>query len=164
MPDSPDKPKIVVDEDWKSQVQAEKEKARGKDATADPPAIPSDSVAANSTGTPPNTTASHTEPTIPDETASTSPASPAQPPERPLPPASLTFLVTTVATEAMMALGQLPNPITGKTELRLHQAKHFVDTLAMLEEKTSGNRTPEETGLLNELLHQLRMAYVLSTK
>jgi hypothetical protein len=120
-----DKPKIIVDEDWKSQVQAEKEAAK----SAPHPAAGSAEVK--------------------------------EPPDVDLPPASLTFLCTTLATQAMIALGQVPNPITGKVELRLKQAKHHIDTLGVLEEKTTGNRTPEENSLFTELLHQLRMAYVM---
>ena len=60
----------------------------------------------------------------------------------------------------MVALGEVPNPITGKLDRQPNQAKHFIDTLAMLEEKTDGNRTPEESALLSSLLHQLRMAFV----
>ena len=39
-------------------------------------------------------------------------------------------------------------------------AKHHIDTLEMLQEKTSGNLTDEETKILSEALHALRMAYV----
>ncbi len=61
----------------------------------------------------------------------------------------------------MVALGQLPNPITGKSDIRLSQAKHQIDMLAILEQKTVGNRTPDESALLEELLHQLRLAYIM---
>ena len=44
----------------------------------------------------------------------------------------------------------------------LEQAKHFIDTLALLEEKTAGHRTPEESALLSEMLHQLRLGYVMA--
>ncbi len=77
-----------------------------------------------------------------------------------LPPATFAFLLTTLATQAMIALGQVPNPLTGKVETRAVQAKHYIDTLAMLAEKTQGNRTAEESQLLDDLLHQLRMAFV----
>jgi hypothetical protein len=80
--------------------------------------------------------------------------------EGPMPPATLSFLVTTLATQAMVSLGQVPNPFSGKTEVRLPEARHFIDTLAMLEEKTAANRTPEESALLDSFLHQLRMSYV----
>ena len=78
----------------------------------------------------------------------------------PMPPATLSFLVTTLATQAMVSLGEVPDPFSGTTELRLPEARHFIDTLTMLEEKTAGNRTPEESTLLDGFLHQLRMAYV----
>jgi hypothetical protein len=78
----------------------------------------------------------------------------------PMPPATLSFLVTTLATQAMVSLGQVPNPFSGKTEVRLPEARHFIDSLAMLEEKTANNRTPEESTLLDSFLHQLRMSYV----
>ncbi len=77
-----------------------------------------------------------------------------------LPPATLSFLVTTLATQAMVSLGVVPNPITNKTEPNPDQARHFIDTLAMLEVKTDGNRTPEESELLRSCIHQLRLAAV----
>ena len=82
------------------------------------------------------------------------------PHDGPMPPATLSFLVTTLATQAMVSLGEVPNPFSGKTEVRLPEARHFIDTLSMLEEKTAGNRTSEESTLLDGFLHQLRMAYV----
>ncbi len=78
----------------------------------------------------------------------------------PMPPASLEMLVTTLATEAMMALGQMPHPQTGEGRLPAQQAKYLIDTIDVLCEKTKGNVTAEETELMDQLLHQLRMAYV----
>jgi hypothetical protein len=115
-----EKPKIIVDEDWKSQVQAEKQRLAQE---------PSARQAEPETG-------------------------------HAMPPATFSVLVSTIATQAMVCLGQLPNPITGKAELHLDEAKHFVDTLQMLEEKTAGNRSPDESEMLDEILHELRMAYV----
>ena len=40
------------------------------------------------------------------------------------------------------------------------QAKHAIDTLQVLYDKTEGNRTPEETSAIDDMLHQLRMAYL----
>jgi hypothetical protein len=132
-----DKPKIIIDEDWKSQVEAEKEAARGAGSA--------DTAATHKTSEP------------------ASPATLREPPDGPLPPATFTFLLTTIGTQAMIALGQVPNPITGKVDFRPQQAKHYIDTLSMLDEKTSGNRLPQESTLLTEMLHQLRLAYVMST-
>ena len=77
--------------------------------------------------------------------------------DRPPPPATLEFLVHTLFTQALMALGRIPNPITGKAHKNLPTARHFIDTIAMLEEKTRGNRTNDETRLLEEVLHQGRL-------
>lgn len=82
-----------------------------------------------------------------------------------LPPASFTMLVATLATQATAALGQLPDPLSGKTEVRLELARHVIDTLGILEQKTRGNLTPDEHLTLEGALHQLRLAYVeASTK
>ena len=55
-----------------------------------------------------------------------------------------------------MALGLLPNPVTKKADVQLDQAKHAIDLLTMLQQKTEGNRTPEESGELEAALHELR--------
>jgi hypothetical protein len=115
--------KLVIDEDWKSQVEAEKEAAR----QAEQPAKA---------------------------------AEPSAGARVPLPPADLAFLIGTLYIQGAMALGLLPNPVTKKAEIQLDQAKHSIDLLAVLQQKTEGNRTPEETGELDAVLHELRMAYV----
>ena len=73
------------------------------------------------------------------------------------PPATFDFLIHTLFTQALMALGRIPNPITKQTHRNLATARHFVDVLTMLGEKTRGNLTDEERRLLEEMQHQLRM-------
>ena len=77
-----------------------------------------------------------------------------------LPPPSFSFLIATHAAQISTLLGQQPNPLTGKTEVRLEMAKHFIDTLAILEEKTKGNLTADEAALLSAVLHQSRVGYI----
>jgi hypothetical protein len=77
-----------------------------------------------------------------------------------IPPASFTFLIQTLATQASVALGMINNPQTNKAEVNLDMAKHFIDTLALLEGKTKGNLTSEESSLLAAATSQLQMAYV----
>jgi hypothetical protein len=120
-----DEKKIIIDEDWKSQVQAEKEAAKQQPASS-PQA---------SGGAP-------------------------RPGDFQMPPASLEMLVTTLVTEAMISLGQVPHPHTGEVTFQPLQAKYLIDTVDMLREKTKGNVTPDETELMEQLLHQLRLAYV----
>jgi len=83
-----------------------------------------------------------------------------EPQDIPLPEPTLLTLVTGLAAQAMMSLGIFPNPIDGQTRILLHQGKHFIDTIAMLSEKTSGNQTPEEEKTFENILHELRMIYV----
>ena len=78
----------------------------------------------------------------------------------PTPPATFEFLIHTLFTQALMALGRIPNPITKQSLKNLPTARHFIDTLAMLETKTQGNLTTEERRLLEEIQHQLRTMYV----
>lgn len=77
----------------------------------------------------------------------------------PLPPASFSVLVTSLATQALMALGQVPDP-SGKIVRQLDQARQLIDLLGILEEKTKGNLTRDEAAMLEGVLHELRMAFV----
>lgn len=70
------------------------------------------------------------------------------------------FFITTLALQASIALGQVPNPATNKTEEDPQQAKFLIDTLGMLQEKTKGNLNADEAKLLENLLYELRMQYV----
>lgn len=79
-----------------------------------------------------------------------------------LPAASFPMLVSTLAAQAMASLGFLPTPQGEPTQVDKPLAKHFIDLLGMLEEKTRGNLDSEEQTLLKETLHQLRMAFVQS--
>ena len=115
--------KIFVDEDWKSQIAAEKEELKRE-------------------------AKQHTESPEPQTAA--------------MPPASFEMLVTMFASEAMMALGQLPNPATNELSVSLEHARYAIDMLQMLQEKTQGNLEPNEAQMLEDLLHQLRMLFVAS--
>jgi len=77
-----------------------------------------------------------------------------------LPRASFQLFVSGLATQALMALGQVPNPITKKVQVDLDQAKYTIDILAMLEEKTRGNLTPDEKKFLDQIIYDLRMRFV----
>ena len=70
------------------------------------------------------------------------------------------FFITTLSLQASIALGQVPNPVSNKTEEDLSQAKFLIDTLGMLKEKTEGNLKPEEIQLLDNLLYELRLQYI----
>lgn len=77
-----------------------------------------------------------------------------------LPPPTFTAFISGLAAQAFMALGLVENPLAGEQEKDLDAARHLLDTLGMLQEKTQGNLTPQEASYLEELLYSLRMAYV----
>ena len=76
------------------------------------------------------------------------------------PRADFAWLCVMFCNDGLVQLGQLPDPITGQPQTDLDQARFTIDLLAMLKEKTEGNRTPEESALLDEILSTLRMTYV----
>jgi len=85
---------------------------------------------------------------------------PAAAESRQLPEASFTTLVTTIASQAMFAMGAVPDPETQKRFVDLDLAKYQIDSLKVLEAKTAGNRTDEETELLDATLYELRTQFV----
>jgi hypothetical protein len=81
-----------------------------------------------------------------------------------LPPADFATFVAMLANNVMLFLGQIPDPVTQQRRRDLPQAKHTIDILVMLREKTRGNLTADEAQLLQELLPQLQMAYVAASR
>jgi hypothetical protein len=75
-------------------------------------------------------------------------------------PTSFVNFMMSLASQAAAALGAMPHPATGQRSLDLDIAKHWIDTMAMLREKTKGNLHPQEEKLLVGLLSDLRMQFV----
>ena len=123
-PSGGEEKKIIIDEDWKSRVEAEREQAKKE------PARPE--------GEPSQAAEEH----------------------GPLPPPSLELVISTFAMQAMISLGVIADPTSGKGEVHLDAARHFIDTVELLKTKTEGNRTPEESELIDKILSDLRLSYV----
>ncbi len=64
------------------------------------------------------------------------------------------------AQNAALFLGQIPNPHSGEAEVNLELAKMFIDQLEMIQEKTRGNLSGEESAVLGNALSNLQLAYV----
>jgi Domain of unknown function (DUF1844) len=79
---------------------------------------------------------------------------------RPLPGADFQTLVSTMVTQAMYTLGMIPDPQTGQRVAMLDLARHHIDMLGVLEQKTEGNLSDDEKKLLATALYELRMQYV----
>ncbi len=134
-------PSLHIDNDWKKQAQEEKRKLAEAEAAkkAEPPA------AAPSAGP-----------------ASAGPsASTARNPRaaREMPAASVATLVQSLMTQALYYLGELGQP-GQEPMMNLDVAKHQIDTLHVLEEKTKGNLSPDEQKLLDTALYETRMRFV----
>jgi len=80
-----------------------------------------------------------------------------------LPKVDFETFVYSLFSTAMLHLGEAPDPDTGKQSVNLPFAKHTIEILAMLEEKTKGNLTDAETKELDEFLAHLRLLYVKKT-
>jgi hypothetical protein len=78
---------------------------------------------------------------------------------REVPPATFGSLINTLVTQTLFYLGDLA-PQGSEPAINLDMAKHQVDTLNLLEEKTKGNLTEEEQRLLDTALYETRMRYV----
>jgi Domain of unknown function (DUF1844) len=78
------------------------------------------------------------------------------------PGAEITFasFIFSLSTQALVHLGEVPDPIDSTAHVTLEAARQIIDILAMLLEKTRGNLDPAESALLESALYDLRMRYV----
>jgi hypothetical protein len=107
--------KIIIDDDWKAQAQAEREKLAEEQKAAA---------------------------------------------EQPLPDASFAELLNMLVMQAMAGFGAMATPDGQRIPPNMGIAKHFVDMLQVLSDKTQGNLTEEEQKILDQVLYELRMRYV----
>lgn len=86
------------------------------------------------------------------------------PPPGSLPPPDFVSFLMMLYGEALMHLGEAPNPLTRQLHRDLGQAKYTIDLLDLLRVKSEGNRTPEESRVLEEILYALKMHYLRAAK
>ncbi len=77
-----------------------------------------------------------------------------------LPEASFAELINLIVVQALAGLGLLAGPGGERIPPNIEVAKHFIDMLQMIEDKTKGNLTPEEKKLLDQVLYETRMSFV----
>ena len=134
-----EQPSLHIDTDWKKQAQEEKkrlaEQEQQKKAAAS--AAPSPSAAA----------------------PAGMPRAGAGRGERGLPPATFTTLVQSIVTQVLFYLGELAAR-GAEPNVNLDMAKHNIDMLGVIEQKTKGNLTEVEQRLLDGALYETRMRYV----
>jgi hypothetical protein len=81
-----------------------------------------------------------------------------------LPRVDFATFILSLSHNALMHLGDAPNPETGAVSKNLPLARQSIDLVAMLEEKTKGNLTGDEERLVGQILYDLRMRYVELSK
>lgn len=142
------KPSLHVDTDWKKQAQEEKKRlaeqeAQRRASTAGPAGVVSGAA-----------------------TAAGPTAAPKAAPGRAggrkageMPPASLATMMQSIVTQALFYMGELAargsEPI-----VNLDMARHHIDTLSILEEKTKNNLTEDEKKMLDAALYETRMRFI----
>ena len=86
-------------------------------------------------------------------------------PQPETPDGSFINYISSLAFQAMIFLGDIPNPMNdNKTEKNMPQAKFLIDTLLMMREKTKGNLSPQEEELLTNSIYELQLRYVEQLK
>ena len=80
------------------------------------------------------------------------------------PPVDFHTFVLSLGSSALLHLGEIENPNDGVSQKDLPLAKHTIDILVMLEEKTKGNLSTAEERLMESLLYDLRLRYVEAMK
>ena len=81
-----------------------------------------------------------------------------------LPEINFSTFIISLSTQALMHLGEIPNPLGGKSETDVPVAKQMIDIVGMLQEKTRGNLDAGEERLVEDILFDLRMKYVEAVK
>jgi hypothetical protein len=81
----------------------------------------------------------------------------------PLPEVNFQSLIFSLSSSALFHLGEIADPQTGQKQKDLPLAKHSIDTIALLKEKTKGNLEDEEQKFLDNILTDLRWRYVKAT-
>ncbi|PIE56470.1 MAG: hypothetical protein CSA34_03975 [Desulfobulbus propionicus] len=77
-----------------------------------------------------------------------------------MPEVTFSSFILSLNTSALYHMGELAHPQDGRKVVDLELAKHTIDTIAMLHEKTRGNLDSDEDELFNRLLYELKLRYV----
>ena len=81
-----------------------------------------------------------------------------------MPEVTFSTFIMSLNTSALYHLGQIADPVTGKTEIDLDLAKHAIDTLTVLQKKTKGNLEQDEKQLLESILYDVKLRFVNHVK
>ena len=74
------------------------------------------------------------------------------------------LFITNLSMQALVSLGEIPNPADNKKKTDLVQSSYIIDTLDMIKKKTKNNLSADEEKLLESILYSLRMKYLELSK
>ena len=81
-----------------------------------------------------------------------------------MPEVTFSTFVMSLNTSVLYHLGEIADPETGQRMVNIELARHAIDTLVVLEQKTKGNLTDEEGELLKNILYDVKMRFVNAVK
>lgn len=81
-----------------------------------------------------------------------------------MPEVTFPAFVMSLNTSALYHLGEIADPATGKRIVDLDLARHAIDTLAMMQEKTKGNLSSDEEQMLKNILYDIKLRFVTASK
>jgi hypothetical protein len=81
-----------------------------------------------------------------------------------MPEVTFSTFVMSLNTSVLYHLGEVPDPESGEKFVNLDLARHAIDTLVVLEQKTKGNLTDEEAELMRNILYDVKMRFVNAAK
>lgn len=81
-----------------------------------------------------------------------------------MPEVSFSTFVMSLNTSVLYHLGEIADPESGQKMVNIELARHAIDTLVVLEQKTKGNLTEEEAELLKNILYDVKMRFVNTVK
>ncbi len=81
-----------------------------------------------------------------------------------MPDVTFEAFIMSLNTSVLFHLGELPDPVSGEKTVDLDLARHGIDSLALLQEKTKGNLTSDEEMMLDNILYDVKMRFVKGVK
>ncbi len=74
------------------------------------------------------------------------------------------IFITSLGMQAMIFMGEMPNPITNEMKVELERARYLIETITMIKDKTKGNLAAGEQQLMDDVLYGLRLKYAEKVK
>jgi len=81
-----------------------------------------------------------------------------------MPEVTFSAFVMSLNTSVLYHLGEIADPVSGKKTVSLDPARHGIDTLVLIQEKTKGNLTTDEEEMLKNILYDVKLRFVKAVK